>query len=69
MTLHYYSSKAYEFVRKVLVLPHPSSITASYKRSLVFTDENDSKKVYPFETKDTWPEVHRKDCTQKHTIK
>ena len=26
MTLHYYSSKAYDFVQKVLMLPHPSSI-------------------------------------------
>ena len=26
MTLHYYSPKAYDFVRKVLMLPHPSSI-------------------------------------------
>ena len=26
MTLHYYSPKAYDFVRKVLYLPHPSSI-------------------------------------------
>ena len=26
MTLHYYSPKAYDFVRKVLSLPHPSSI-------------------------------------------
>ena len=28
MTLHYYSSKAYDFVHKVLLLPHPSSIRA-----------------------------------------
>ena len=26
MTLHYYSPKAYDFARKVLLLPHPSSI-------------------------------------------
>ena len=26
MRLHYYSPKAYDFVRKVLYLPHPSSI-------------------------------------------
>ena len=26
MTLHYYSPKAYDFARKVLYLPHPSSI-------------------------------------------
>ena len=26
MTLHYYSPKAYEFVRKILKLPHSSSI-------------------------------------------
>ena len=28
MTLHYYSPKAYDFVCKVLVLPHPSNIRA-----------------------------------------
>ena len=28
MTLHYYSPKAYDFVRKLLALPHPSSIKA-----------------------------------------
>ena len=28
MTLHYYSPKAYDFVRKQLALPHPSSIKA-----------------------------------------
>ena len=28
MTLHYYSPKAYDFVRKLLTLPHPSSIRA-----------------------------------------
>ena len=28
MTLHYYSPKAYDFVRKILALPHPSSIRA-----------------------------------------
>ena len=26
MTLHYYSSKAYEFVRKIFALPHSSSV-------------------------------------------
>ena len=26
LTLHYYSPKAYDFVQKLLVLPHPSSI-------------------------------------------
>ena len=28
MTLHYYSPKAYDFVRKILKLPHASSIKA-----------------------------------------
>ena len=28
MTLHYYSPKAYDFVCKILALPHPSSIHA-----------------------------------------
>ena len=28
LTLHYYSPKAYDFVHKILALPHPSSIRA-----------------------------------------